>query len=734
MPLTIYRSGDKAFLNNFRQILKLLSPDLRKEEQNMVRDAIDILSHYQKERNSSHSRFLVRKSMETAVIAGKEINLGYRSVISILLTELVHENYIDLDSVEEKFGKVIAQIIYDFQVISRIDSQKIKDQSENFIRLLLTSVHDVRSILLKLCEQLFLLQNFSKLSRSERERIPRESYYLYASIAHRLGLYALNHDLEDLSFRYLYPKDYNAIKKKLSENLSERKTYILSFIQPLEEQLNEQNLDFHIKWRTKSIHSIWMKMKNQGVSFEQVYDIFAIRVILKSPVKEEKVRCWHCYSVVTNTYDPKSERMRDWISFPKESGYEALHITVLGPDKKWVEIQIRTERMDEQAEKGLAAHWKYKGGKPEKWYEDWLRNIREILENPAMEIREITGGKNLSLSSDEIFVFTPDGDLRKLKMGYTALDFAFDVHTNLGATCVGAKINQRIVPLKHKLNNGDRIEILTSKNQKPKLDWLHFVNSTKAKTKIRRLLTEHEYKESDIGKEILKRKFKNWKIAFNDEVINNLITHFKFKSALDLYNKVAKEEIPPLTIRKIIREFVSDSKKVSRAAGQKDLKTTKADEPDELIEFGQQSIKKLDYTLAKCCNPIKGDPITGFTTIQKGISIHRKDCPNALQMLKNISYREVGVNWAGAQKRDFEAVVKVSGQDQSGVLSNITDIFSNDKDCRLMSINFKTNEGKFVAEISLIITSINHLNTLLVKLRKIKGVQKAIRVETSSNN
>ena len=533
--------------------------------------------------------------------------------------------------------------------------------------------------------------------------------------------------------KYLHPEEYNHIVERLKETDHERANFVSAFVKPIQEKLKSRGFDFEMKARTKSIYSIWNKMKKQKVDFHEVYDLFAIRVILNSKPENEKSECWQAFSVVTEEYVSNPERLRDWITFPKSNGYESLHTTVLGPGKRWVEVQIRTRRMDDVAENGLAAHWRYKGGKGGgKELDEWLKNIREILENPQLNPVDFIDDFKVNVYEDEIFVFTPKGDLVKLRAGATLLDFAYEIHSKIGDRCVGGKVNGRLVTLKYQLKNGDQIAVETSNNQKPKLDWLDFVVTSKAKSRIKASLNEEQKREAENGKEILRRKFKNWKIDFNDQVIRDLLKHYKLKLAADLYYNVSVGKIDPLEIKEIIAGQTKESQqdKLSEIFSPTEVKELSFDAGDDYLVI-DNNLKNVIYKLAVCCNPIFGDEIFGFVTIKEGIKIHRLNCPNAKQMIERYPYRLIKAKWRDTGKRSsFQATVHVSGSDRMGIVNDISHIISKEVGVQMRSISINSENKSFDGTLRVFVNDLEHLDYLIQKLKNIKGVDTVSRADS----
>lgn len=598
--------------------------------------------------------------------------------------------------------------------------------------MLLTLSSDIRVILIKLADRLYVMRNLHKLDEPGQQAVSSETFHIYAPLAHRMGLYNMKSELEDLHLKYTHAKAYREVVDRLRETKASREKFIAGFIAPLQEKLEAEGFEFDIKGRTKSIHSIWSKMKRQDVDFEEVYDLFAIRIVLKSPPEREKSDCWKVYSIVTDLYQPNPNRLRDWISVPKSNGYESLHTTVVVPGGRWVEVQIRTERMNEVAEKGLAAHWKYKGGSDRAEMEDWLNRIREVLESPEPDAEDIIDDFKQSVYNKEIFVFTPKGDLRKFSAGASVLDFAFDVHSEVGMCCVGAKVNGKTVPIRHVMSNGDKVEIITSKNQKPKQDWLQYVKTSKAKSKIKQALQEAKLIDSDNGREILRRRFRNWKIEFEDSNINKLLRHYKLKTATDLYYLVATEKIDLMEIKELLlgkaqAATPGKSTEIGDEAVEKMVSTAVRQEDYLVID---KNLDQVEYKLAKCCNPIYGDEIFGFVTVNSGITIHRVNCPNAKRLISRYGYRIVKARWAVTGEEIYlPATIRVTGVDDIGILSKISDTISKDLRVNMRSVSIDSNDGIFEGTITLFVKDTGHLDLLIRRLARIKGVLNVSRME-----
>ena len=659
----------------------------------------------------------------------QEIGLGRTSVVSILLSHEVAHHGLTEEKVAATFDPAIATVIRGLQRVEGLYKRTTSMETENFRKLLLSFAEDVRVILIMLAERLYTMRHLHEYADTEqRQSIARETAYLYAPLAHRLGLYSVKTELEDLSLKHTNHEIYKEIAVKLHDTKRHRDAYIDSFIQPLKEKLEAAGFKFEIKGRTKSIHSIYNKMRKQNTSFEGIYDLFAIRIILDSIPEKEKAECWQVYSIVADMYQPNPKRLRDWLTIPKSNGYESLHTTVLGPDNKWVEVQIRTNRMDEIAEKGLAAHWRYKGIKSESGMDEFLRNIREILENPELNAVNFMDEFKLNLYDKEVFVFTPNGDLHKLPKGATTLDFAFAIHTNLGTKCVGAKVNGRNVPIKYILQNGDQVEIMTMPTQKPNPSWLQIVTTTKARNKIRQALKEIEYKDAENGRETLLRRLKNWKLDIDDGNISRLAKKLGYKNISDLYQDIAHNKIDLLSLKDTYvelhnRDTNQETEHHSAGGYVSTLSDTHDNNKTDTLII-DKNIKGLDYTLARCCTPIYGDPIFGFVSINGGIKIHRCDCPNAPQMIERFGYRILKAQWSGAAVgTQYPITLHVVGHDDIGIVTNITSLINKEKNITLRSISIDSNDGLFQGQLTILVNNTNELESLIKKLKTIKGVK-----------
>jgi guanosine-3',5'-bis(diphosphate) 3'-pyrophosphohydrolase len=671
----------------------------------------------------------ISHALSVARIVAGEMGLDLTSII----TALLHDSYNNLDisqrDLEREFGPKVVEILKGFSRVTSLNSMQSSYQAENFRKLLLSLADDVRVILIKLVERLEYMRNLDNAPEQEKMPLASETYFLYAPLAHRLGFYNIKTELEDLAVKYLEPEQYIFVENRLKQTTASRNRLIREFSLPLQEKLEKQGFRFTIKSRTKSIHSIMLKMKKQGVEFEEVYDLFAVRIIIDSQGADEKSDCWRAYSVVTDLYQPNPSRLRDWISVPKSNGYESLHTTVVGPRGKWVEVQIRSVRMDEIAEKGLAAHFKYKGIKGEGGLDIWLTKMREILESSEKEDRSFLDKVRSGLYTDEVFVFTPKGDLRQLPAGATLLDFAFDIHTAVGASCVGGKVNGKNVTIRYVLQNGDHVDIIRSRNQKPKQDWLSFVITSKAKTKIRQVLNEEKVKAAAEGKEILMRRLKNWKIPYGDSVIQKLINHYGFKTAQDLYFQVTTGKIELLEIKEVLqKEDSSESVNQVPVIPEKEVKELQEAQYAEFLAI-EDKVEGLDYKLAKCCNPVPGDSIFGFVTISEGIKIHRTSCPNARNMMSRYPYRVVSARWTKSKTGStFIASIKISGIEDLGMVNRIADIISFHK-VIIRSFNYKMDDGMFEGMLHIMVPNNDVLHSIMRKVQMIKGILKVTRID-----
>ena len=676
----------------------------------------------------------VEFGLETAILAHDEIGLKRDGILSLVLHSCQIDTYHSQEEISEWFGKGVSQIIHGLGRVHMLYQKSQTVGTENFRNLLISFAEDMRVILIMIASRVNLMRHIRDTEQVEEKRhVAEEASYLYAPLAHKLGLYKLKSELEDLSMKYLEPDAYYMIKEKLNATKRARDAYIERFIGPIDEKLRSSGLKFHMKGRTKSIHSIWQKMKKQRCGFEGIYDLFAIRIIIDAPEDKEKMQCWQTFSIITDMYQPNPKRMRDWLSVPKSNGYESLHITVLGPESKWVEVQIRSERMDEIAERGLAAHWRYKGVKGESGIDEWLNNIRAALEsNDDMQMMDQF---KMDLYEDEVFVFTPKGDLLKFRKGATVLDFAYHIHSNVGNHCVGGRINGKMVPVREELHSGDTVDIMTSNSQSPKQDWLSIVKTSRAKSKIRLALKETQVKDGIYAKEMLERRFKNKKVELDEGTMNQLIKKLGFKETRDFYKQLADEKLDP---NDVILKYVE--LKQHEAGNTQQLPARSAEEfnftsPEE--EYVRQNedvlvidrnLKGIDYQLAKCCNPIYGDSIFGFVTVNGGIKIHRTDCPNAPELRRRFGYRVVRAKWSGKGSSQYSITLRVIGNDDIGIVNNITSIISKEEKIVMRSINIDSHDGLFGGILVVQLDDTSKLEALIKKIRTVKGVKQVERL------
>ena len=668
-------------------------------------------------------------ALETARICVDEIGLRRESVIATLLWACHVDNY---EEIMAKYGETVEHIVHGLFKIQHLYDKNPVIESDNFRNLLLSFAEDMRVILIMIADRVCVMRLIRDTpNKDAQHEVSEEASYLYAPLAHKLGLYTLKSELEDLSLKYLEHDAYYMIKDKLNATKQSRDAYIQRFIGPIKERLEKAGLKFHMKGRTKSIHSIWQKMKKQQCGFEGIYDLFAIRIILDSPLELEKQQCWQVYSIITDMYQPNPKRLRDWLSVPKSNGYESLHITVLGPEKKWVEVQIRTERMDDIAEHGLAAHWRYKGIKSGGQMDEWLANIRAALE--AGDNLQVMDQFKMSLQPDDIYVFTPRGDLFKFPAHSTVLDFAYRIHSNIGNTCVGGKVNGKVVQMRQELHSGDTVEVLTQSNQKPKRDWLSIAVTPKAKSKIRLALKETQQKDGLYAKELLERRFKNKHIEAEESVMAHLVKKMGFKEVSDFYKQIADGKLDPNDIIAKyveVRDHIESKDKETVSADQFNYESPEEEltlESDDVLTI-DQNLKGIDYQLAPCCHPIYGDPIFGFVTTGGGIKIHRQDCPNAPEMRRRFGYRIVKARWAGKGSSKYAITLRVVGHDDIGIVSNITNIISKDEKIVMRSINIDSHDGLFSGNLTIQVEDIARLNQLVKKLKAVKGVKQVERI------
>ncbi|MCI7256268.1 MAG: RelA/SpoT family protein [Prevotella sp.] len=720
--------------NIYSKLKEILSSSLMPGDENKMR------AHLKRtvEGNAVHRDIFglnpILCGLQTALIAVEEIGLRRDAVMAIMLHNSVENGFISVDEVKVHYGEAVARILHGLQRIGDLYKKNPVVESENFRNLLISFAEDMRVILIMIANRVNLMRQIKDNDNDEaRRKVAEEAAYLYAPLAHKLGLYKLKSELEDLSLKYLEHDAYYMIREKLNATKQTRDNYIANFIKPVEEKLLQQGLHFHIKGRTKSIHSIWQKMKKQKCAFEGIYDLFAIRIILDSPIELEKMQCWQAYSIVTDMYQPNPKRLRDWLSVPKSNGYESLHITVLGPEKKWVEVQIRTERMDEIAERGVAAHWRYKGVKGETGLDEWLNNIRNILE--TSDDMQVMDQFKMDLYEDEVFVFTPKGDLFKFPKGATVLDFAYHIHSKIGNTCTGARINNKVVTFREPLHSGDQVEIMTASVQKPKQEWLNIVKTSRAKAKIRLALKETQVKEGLFAKEMIERKFKNRKIELEESLMTRLIKKLRFKETSDFYRQIASGE---LDVNTVIEKYLELQVKEQHIIGDNMAQSAdgfslqgntdnNVDHPSDDVLVIDQNLKGIDFQLAKCCQPIYGDEVFGFVTAGGGIKIHRCDCPNAPELRKRFGYRIVKARWSGKGSSKYSITLHVVGNDDIGIVNNLTSIISREEKLTLRSISIDSHDGLFSGNLVVMLDDTSKLEALIKKLKAVKGVLNVTR-------
>ena len=722
---------DDKIKNSFQALIFQCSKNLPESDLSVIEKAFAFAAQTLGNSVWNQGEFILNHSIAVAKIAVLELGLSTDSLIAALLHNVYGSGGIEFsaDDVKKRFGASVATILGGMIKINALNTGNLAFQSENFRRLLLALSGDVKVILIKIADQLQDMRTLDHQPIAIKERLAIDTWHLYAPLAHRLGLYKVNTELLDLALKYLHPKDYESIVEKLKETAIERASFVSAFVMPIEQKLKSRGFEFDMKARTKSIYSIWNKMQKQRVDFHEVYDLFAIRIILNSEPENEKATCWQAFSVVTEEYLSNPDRLRDWITYPKSNGYESLHTTVLGPGNRWVEVQIRTHRMDDIAENGLAAHWRYKGGKGGEEIDKWLKNVREILENPQLNPVDFIDDFKVNIYEDEIFVFTPKGDLLKLRSGATLLDFAYEIHSRIGDKCVGGKVNNKLVTLKYVLKNGDQITVETSNNQKPKLDWLDFVVTSKAKNRIKASLNEEHKQEAENGKEILRRKFKNWKIELNDLVIRDILKHFKLKLAVDLYYNISIGKIDTLEIKELVlgKREESQHERLAEILPPQEIKELSFDNTDDYLVI-DNNLKDVNYKLAVCCNPIFGDEIFGFVTIFEGIKIHRNTCPNAKQMTERYPYRIIKAKWRATLKRNsFQATIHISGSDRAGIVTDISRIIAKEIGIQMRSITINSEDKAFDGTLRIFVNDLEHLDFLIQRLKNIKGVQTVSR-------
>ena len=726
----------KEILRNYRGLLRVLKLKLKPGDKELLRTAFEMAAKAHETMRRKSGEPYILHPIAVAKICVEEIGLGIRSTICALLHDTVEDTDINLKDIQREFGIEVSKIVDGLTKISNVMDTNSTQQAENFKKILLTLTDDPRVILIKLADRLHNMRTLESMKREKQLKISSETIYVYAPLAHRMGLYIIKTELEDLAMKYMEPDTYRYIAQKLNDTRRERTKYINDFVRPLKEKLEKADLEFEIFGRPKSIHSIWNKMKKKGVSFEEVYDLFAIRILVNSALEKEKEDCWKVYSIITDEYNPSPERLRDWLSNPKSNGYEALHTTVMGSHGKWVEVQIRTRRMNEIAEKGLAAHWKYKEGKDdESRFDKWFHQIREALSNQDASSIDFLQDFKMSFLAEEIYVYTPKGEVKMLPVGASALDFAFGVHTAVGSRCIGAKVNHKLVPISHKLRSGDQIEIITSAKQKPNIEWLNFVVTSKAKSKIKDTLKEEKRKTAEEGKYTLQRKLDGMGAAMNQSNLEELSNFYKTGSSLDLLYDIAIKKIdlkelkeftlhggkliPPKPVKQIIEE-----------KPEKDFTTKNYNKKDaELIIFGESS-DKIQYTLANCCKPIPGDDVFGFVTTGEGLKIHRTNCPNAARLLANYGHRVVKTKWAKNKEISFLTGLKIIGLDDVGVIHKITNLISGELKFNISAMTIEAKEGIFEGNVKIFVHDKEELDELVNRLISMSGIERVDRYDT----
>lgn len=721
----------KDILNAYKGLLRSMKVKRTKEDTRMIRKAFDVSLDAHKDMRRKSGEPYIFHPIAVARICAEEIGLGPVAICCALLHDTVEDTELTLDDIENMFGEKFRVIIDGLTKISGVFDLHTSQQAENFRKMILTLPDDVRVILIKLADRLHNMRTLDSMRKDKQLKIASETHFLYAPLAHRLGLYAIKTELEDLSLKYTEPEMFEQITNKLITTKDVRQRFIRKFTHPLKSELEKVGFNFKIKGRTKSVYSIWNKMKTKNISFEEVYDVFAIRIILESTVDQEKADCWKVYSIVTDFYKPNPERLRDWISHPRQNGYESLHSTVMSPTGKWVEVQIRTKRMDEVAEKGLAAHWRYKSpSEKDSLLDGWINKIRELLENRDADALEFIDDFKLSLFADEIFVFTPKGELKRLPAKATALDFAFEIHSHVGAKCIGAKVNHKLVPLSHQLKSGDQVEIITSNKQKPKEDWLNYVVTSKAKSKIKSSLKEERKSQALHGKEILERKLRNMKVDFNENNLSELIKFYNFREHTEMYFQIAAGKVDLNKIKEIVVKGgqlkIASSISSSIQNGLSNLVSRFRKKTEELV-IGED--EGFDYKLAPCCNPIPGDDVFGFITINDGVKIHRVNCPNARQLMANYAYRVIKASWRGQSSSSFLTGLIFNGIDDIGVVNNITKIISDHHHVNMKSISFDSSDGIFEGRVMVFVSDTAHLDELINQLILVEGINAIERIK-----
>ena len=727
---------NKEIASRYKDLLKGTYEVLSKKDKDLIRQAFEVALEAHSEQRRKTGEPYIYHPIAVAKIVAYEIGLGATSIAAALLHDVVEDTHYTIEDIEQLFGETIARIVNGLTKISRLNKEKDASiQAENFRKMLLTLHDDVRVILIKIADRLHNMQTMDAMPGHKQIKIASETLYIYAPLAHRLGLYNIKTELEDLGLKYTEPEVFNDITAKIKASKQEQQTYINTFSETIQKGLSKEHFNYEIKGRFKSIFSIRRKMRKQNVTFDEVYDKFAIRIIFDPNSKDEKFEAWKIYSIVTDYFKPNPSRLRDWISQPKSTGYEALHITVVGPDAQWVEVQIRSKRMDEIAEKGYAAHFKYKQGNVnENGLEGWLNKLKETLENQSLNAVDFVEDFKLNLYAKEIYVFTPKGDLKSLPKGASALDFAFSIHTDVGLKCRGAKVNGKLVPLSYELKSGDQIEVITTALNKPNSRWLDFVITARARTKIKAALKDEEKKIAEEGKAILARKLRHLKISFNEKVVNELVTFFKLRTSFDLFFRIGNGAIDNTQLKSFVSgrnsAIISYFKnKLRRSPSSEVVGEEVVTHKYDALVFGNDE-EKLEYKLSPCCNPIPGDNVFGFITINDGIKVHKKNCPNSISLQSNYAYRIIKTKWIDSTKQDFKVILQINGVDKAGIANNLTRIISNNMGVFIHSINIAGNEGFFDGKLSLSVNNSAQLKKLINSIQRIEGVKKVARVNT----
>ena len=720
----------KEILNAFRGLLRALK-DRTKEDTAIIRKAFDVAVDAHKEMRRKSGEPYIFHPIAVARICVDEMGLGATAVVCALLHDTVEDTHITLEDVEDLFGEKVRLIIDGLTKIPEVFDENASVQAENFRKMILTISDDIRVVLIKLADRLHNMRTLASMRQDKQIKIASETKFLYAPLAHRLGIYTVKNELEDLAFRYTEPDIYQDIQTKLKSTKDVRDRFVRKFVNPIREALTQEGYIYKVKVRTKSISSIARKIKTKGVPFEEVYDIFAIRIIVETPPEFEKPDCWRIYSIVTDFYQPSPDRLRDWISTPRANGYESLHTTVMSPTGKWVEVQIRSSRMDEIAEKGLAAHYRYKESKSnESKFDRWISEIRDLMESPDVSAMDFINEFKLNLFTEEIYIFTPKGDLRVLPTSSTILDFAYDIHTDIGDKCIGAKVNNKLMPLSYELQSGDQVAIITSSKQKPNEEWLKFVATARAKQKIKSSLNEERKIIAKDGKEILTRKFKQHNIRFIGDNVTVLEKYYKISTATELYFQIAKGKIDLSKLREIENKagILNLEKKITkpRKARKRDSAISKVNQKADTIIIGED-FKDIDYRMAACCSPIPGDDVFGFITISEGIKIHRYNCSNAEHLMSKMAYRCIKARWKSKERKENLASIVVRGIDRMGIVNRITEIISNQHNINMKSISFETEDGIFEGNMKVMVYDTEHLNQLMTKFEQVEGVQRVSR-------